>query len=134
MKKVLANLILINILAILLLPSLVLGAVPLSGSAPSPPPAPQALAAVGGIELENPIQVDSIQELVNGVIDWVIIFGMALAPLMIIIAAYYFITAMGDPAKIKKARDIIFWTIVGIVIILLSKGIILIIQNILTVQ
>lgn len=89
---------------------------------------------IQAIELRNPIQADSIQELVDSVISWVITFGMVLAPLMIIIAAYYFITAMGDPAKIKKAKDIILWTIVGIVIILLSRGIILIIQDILTVQ
>ena len=89
---------------------------------------------IQAVELTNPIQAESIQELVDSVVTWVITFGMAIAPLMIIIAAYYFITAMGDPAKIKKAKDIILWTIVGIVVILLSKGIILVIKDILAVE
>jgi hypothetical protein len=41
---------------------------------------------------------------------------------MIVVSAIIFMTAAGRPEKIKLARRIIFWTVVGFLFILFSKG------------
>ena len=131
MKKVLANLILINILAILLLPSLVSAAVPPPRMAVPPPRSPQFAAAAGGIEIKPPITITTIPELVEVITNWAFWLGMVLAPLMILVGAFYFLTAAGDPKRIATGKKVILWTIVGLGIILFSKVIISIIESIL---
>lgn len=51
------------------------------------------------------------------------------AVLFILVAAFNFLTAKGDPAKITSARNQILWAIVAIVIALLSVGAAQIINN-----
>ncbi|MFA5013625.1 MAG: hypothetical protein WC520_03650 [Candidatus Paceibacterota bacterium] len=66
------------------------------------------------------------------ILDRVFIFlsniAFAVVPLMIIWAALIFITAGGNPEKITKARQIILYAVIGLVIILFSRGIIATIQ------
>jgi len=84
-----------------------------------------------GIEIEPPINVKTIPELVNVITTWAFLLGMILAPLMILVGALYFMTAGGSPERVKTGQKIIFWTIVGLGIILFSKVIISIIEGIL---
>lgn len=84
-----------------------------------------------GIEIEPPINVLTIPELVNVITTWAFYLGMILAPLMILVGALYFMTAGGNPERVKTGQKIIFWTIVGLGIILFSKVIINIIEGIL---
>ncbi len=83
------------------------------------------------VTIDNPINATSIQAIISNVADFAFLMGVIIAPIMIVIAGFYFITAMGEPAKIQKARQFLTWTIVGLVIILLSKGIVVLIVNIL---
>jgi len=53
---------------------------------------------------------------------------------MIIVAAFYFLTSGGDPEKVRTAKRIILWTFIGLIIVLLGKGIISIIWQILGVS
>lgn len=83
------------------------------------------------IEIENPLNATSFEAIINNVINF--IFGLAvfIAPLMIIIAGGLFITSGGDISKIEQAKKIILWTVVGFAIILLSKGVLGIIKQLL---
>lgn len=51
------------------------------------------------------------------------------AVLFILMAAFNFLTAKGDPAKITSARSQILWAIVAIIIAMLSVGAASIISN-----
>jgi hypothetical protein len=66
------------------------------------------------------------------ILDRVFVFlsniAFTVSPLMIIWAALIFITAGGNPDKITKARQIILYAVIGLVIILFSRGIIATIQ------
>ena len=53
-----------------------------------------------------------------------------MAPLMFIVAGFYFMASAGDPTKIKQAKDIAIYTAIGLAIVMLAKGIIEVIQNI----
>lgn len=78
----------------------------------------------GGIPigLINPLEADTLEEAINAFINFLFFLAMAIAPILIIYAAFLLLTAAGDVAKIRKARQIILWTLVAVAIILLAKG------------
>jgi len=86
------------------------------------------------VVISNPLTSTSVEGIVSGLSNFVLKVGLAVAPVMIIVAGFFYITAQGDPEKIKKANNIIFWTIVGLGVILLSKGIVAIIKELLKVK
>lgn len=76
----------------------------------------------GIIGLLNPLKAKTLIEAINALINFLFILAMALAPILIIYAAYLILTAGGDAAKISKARTIILWTLIAVAIILFAKG------------
>ena len=82
------------------------------------------------IEIENPVEAETIDELVENIINFIFYLALLIAPIMFIIAGLAFITAAGDLAKVQRAKDIVLWTVIGLVIVLLAKGIIAIIKEI----
>lgn len=79
---------------------------------------------------ENPLKACSFEDLIGRIINFIFAVSLVLTPLMIIIAGFYFITAAGNPEKIKTAKDIILYTIIGLVIVLLSKGLVDVIKDV----
>lgn len=87
---------------------------------------------VSAITIENPLEADTIEELIDAIIDFIFWVAVALAPLMVLIGAFYFITSGGDPAKLQTAKNIILYTVIGLAIVMLSKGVISAIKMILS--
>lgn len=88
----------------------------------------------GAVEISNPLKWDNIEDLVYAIIDFIFAVATALVPLMIVIAAFYFVTSAGNPQQITTAKKIILYTVIGYAIILLSKGLILVLKEILGVK
>lgn len=97
---------------------------------PAPPPGEEIECPPGSICISNPIKADTFAELIDNIIDFIFNIALLIAPIMFIIAGFSYITAAGDPAKIKKSGDIVIWTGIGLIVVLLSKGIIQVIQDI----
>lgn len=76
------------------------------------------------VTITNPLQSNTFTELLNRIVDFLFYLALGVAPLMIIIAGFYFITAEGDPAKVERAKNIIKWTVIGLLVIFCSKGLI----------
>jgi len=85
------------------------------------------------ITIENPLRADTITELIEGILNFIFWVATALAPLMIVIAGFYFLTSGGNPQQIATAKRIILYTVIGYAIIITSKGLILILKEILGV-
>lgn len=81
--------------------------------------------------IRNPLEFESLEQLLDAIIDFLIKIGAPLAVIMIIYAGFTWMFAAGEPEKISKARSIIIWTIVGYSIILVAKGILLVVQSVL---
>jgi hypothetical protein len=81
--------------------------------------------------IENPLDVDSFEDIINKIIDFIFNIALVLAPLMIVWAGGLYITSGGNPDKITKARNIIIYTLTGFAVILLSKGFVVIIKQLL---
>ncbi|MBZ9569572.1 hypothetical protein KJA16_01450 [Patescibacteria group bacterium] len=84
----------------------------------------------GAIRIPNPLEAETFEELIENLIDFIFWVAAAIVPLMIIIAAFYFITSVGNPDKVRTAKSIILWTVVGFTIVLLAKGIVSVIKQI----
>jgi len=84
-----------------------------------------------GIGFENPIEKESIAEVITGIVDWVYKIALILAPLMIILGGFYLVTAAGDPERVNTGKKIITWTIVGIVVVLLATSVKVVIESLL---
>jgi len=76
----------------------------------------------------NPTKFTEFDELIESIADFLFYIAMVVVPLMILIAAFYFITAAGDASRIGTGKAIIIWTLVGGAIIILAKAIIEIIR------
>ena len=89
------------------------------------------LLILAEVVIENPIDTDTFQELINNIITFIWWIALALLPLMIVVAGFYFVTAAGDPAKVEKAKGIILYTVIGFIIILLARGFVELLRTIL---
>ncbi len=71
----------------------------------------------------SPIQTpEKIFEILSGIVKWTYTIFFIVAVFFILVAAFNFLFARGDPEKIKSARSQILWAVVAIAIALISIG------------
>ncbi len=75
-------------------------------------------------------QSTSISELILKIITFILDIALILAVLAIIIAGLYLITSQGDEGQKDKAKRIIFYAIIGILLILFSRAIVMVVNSI----
>ena len=85
------------------------------------------------IRIENPITAGSFEEIIDNVIDFVFKIAIVLAPLMVVIGGFLLLTAGGNISQVGRAKSLLLWTAIGFLVVLLSKGILAIINQILGV-
>ncbi len=83
------------------------------------------------VKIENPLQWNSFAELLEKIAVFLFKISLPVGSLMIMIAAFYFLTSAGNPEKIEKAKNIIIWALVGIIVLYLSLAIGNLINNVL---
>lgn len=86
-------------------------------------------------KLISPLKATSPQDLITYIINNLIfkflLFGFVV---MVMVGGYYLISSQGSPDKIQKGKRIIFYAILGLILLLLAWGIIYLIQNVLGVK
>lgn len=83
------------------------------------------------IDIPNPIEAESFDVIINNIIDFIWGIALVLAPLMIVWAGILLVTAAGNSDQIRKAKNIILYTLAGFIVILLSKGLVTILRDML---
>lgn len=68
--------------------------------------------------------------LLDTLVDWLFAILLIVAALFIILAAFYFVTAAGDPDKTKKARDFVLYALIGVLVAFAARGLVLFIGKI----
>lgn len=81
-----------------------------------------------------PATPDKVFQVINTITNWIFAFLLFAAVLVIIIAAFIFLTSAGDPEKVAKARNYILYAIVAIVVAFLAKAIIMLVARVLGVE
>lgn len=85
------------------------------------------------ITIENPLKAKTFEELTGNIINFIFYIAIAIAPLMIIIGAFYILTAGGDEKRVTIGKNIITYTLIGLAIVMLAKGIVAVIKQIIGV-
>jgi hypothetical protein len=85
----------------------------------------------GVIGIENPLKAEKFEDIINNVIDFIFNIAIVISPLMIIYAAFLFVTSAGSIDQVNQAKKVIIYTLTGFAVILLAKGFIGIIKELL---
>lgn len=72
------------------------------------------------IELENPIKAQNIPELIKDLTNYILGITSSVMLILMIIAGYRYMTAGGNEERAKNAKNAIKWTIIGLLIILVT--------------
>ncbi|MDO8559274.1 MAG: pilin [bacterium] len=86
-------------------------------------------------KLDNPLgATTTFQILLNKIIDFIFWVGMALAPVMLIVAGFMYVISSGSPQKVEQAKKIIIYTVIGLIVLLLAKGLVTVLESIIGVN
>ncbi len=85
----------------------------------------------GSVCICNPLPSQTLEEVIDNLIDFIFSISIVVAPLMIVWAGGLYITSAGSEDKIKTAKNIIVYALSGLAVVLLAKGLVAIIIQIL---
>jgi hypothetical protein len=72
---------------------------------------------------------DAVTSTIESVTDWIVTISLGLATLMYIVGGFLWMSDAGNAERVKTAKSIIVSTTIGLVIILMAKGMISIVQG-----
>lgn len=75
-----------------------------------------------GVDIGPVISKNNIVELITAVIDFIFYVTLPITGIMILVAAFFFITAAGEPEKINAAKKLIIYAVIGLFIVFLAKA------------
>jgi uncharacterized membrane protein len=106
----------------------VVPALAMADSAVTPPPG-SAAGSGGTVPTTGITSLQSILDELCVVFAWMFYFLIVVAVIFVIVAAFKYLTAGGDPEKVKSAGATLLYAAVAIGVALLAKAIPLIISN-----
>lgn len=71
---------------------------------------------------------DDVIRIFERIANWLFSFLLIAAVIMIVVAGFLFVTAGGKPEQITKARNIIIYALIGVVVAVLARGLVDLIQ------
>lgn len=81
------------------------------------------------VKLQNPLKVNSIEEVIYLGIDLLIYVGVAFSIIAIIFVGFQFVMAQGNPKEIDVAKKRFLNIIIGLAVLISSKVIVEIVKN-----
>ena len=81
------------------------------------------------VELDNPLKVDTIEELLYEILQIFIVIATPIVIFFIIYAGFMYVTARGNPANLEKAHRALIYALIGGVLIIDAVAIGEIIKN-----
>lgn len=79
---------------------------------------------INKIEFNNPSSLNSVQMVTDSITNWLLSVTVGIAILFLIIGGIYYITAAGDNKQIEEAKKIINYTVIGLIVILISYSLV----------
>lgn len=90
---------------------------------------PAVFSSVGIELIINPLECEDIYCLITLLTNYLFIIAFLLAPVLILVAAFYFVTSGGNPDRVAYAKKIIFNAVIGLLVISLARAFVSIIQS-----
>lgn len=79
---------------------------------------PIIVVADAGPYLENPIKYKDARELFLGIIRFFLAGVAVVSTVMFIWGGYLFLTSGGNAEQVKKGKDVLLWSSIGIIVII----------------
>lgn len=89
---------------------------------------------VSAVEFQNPLEYETLEDLIDAIVKFIFYIAVVVAPLIIIVGAFYLLTSGGDPKKIGTGKNIIIYTLIGLAIIMFARGLLAMIESIIGVK
>ena len=91
-------------------------------------------AMAQSITIPNPLGSGGkdIPTLIDTIATWLLEIGTTIAVIIVIWAAFLFMTSGGNQEKVTMARKTLWYAIIGLALLILAKGVTSIIQNLLS--
>ena len=93
--------------------------------------AKRCITAENTTECYNDGENDPVQ-MVSSMLQWVIGIAGVVSAIFVVYGGISYITSTGDPGKVKKAKDMILYALIGLAIVGLSEIIVVFVSNIIT--
>ncbi len=74
------------------------------------------------IRLPNPLRINSLEALLDKVVTGLIYLAVPVVTLMILIGAFQMLFSGGDSSKFEKGKQTIYYALIGLVVVLLARG------------
>ena len=76
------------------------------------------------ITIPNPLgETSDVHTLIDKILNFLLGIALVLTPIMIVYAGFLYITAAGNEEKIKTANKVLIWTLIGLAVVLIAKGV-----------
>ncbi|MBI2577522.1 MAG: hypothetical protein HYV77_01615 [Candidatus Wildermuthbacteria bacterium] len=85
------------------------------------------------IPYENLPGMEAILQLGGVIFHWLLIIGLVIAPIVVLYAGFLFLTGGTNPENISKAKQVLLYAIIGLVVIILSGAVVNIVRDLLVV-
>lgn len=90
-----------------------------------------AQAQQGVPKLDNPLKVGTIPDLIDNITMYLVNIGGSIVVIMILIGAFKMLMAAGNENKFSEGKKTVTYAVIGMAVILLSRGAALIIKDVL---
>ncbi len=87
---------------------------------------------LSSIEIPNPLKTTSVIDIIDRIMNFMFLISIPIAMIMLMYAGFIYITSAGDSKKTSTAGQIIMYALIGFCIVLLAKGIVYVVQDVLT--
>lgn len=81
------------------------------------------------VNIPNPLVSGDIPTLIDKIATWLLGIGTVLATIVVLWAAFLFMTSGGNKDRVTQARQTLWYAVIGLTVLLLAKGVTLLIQN-----
>lgn len=82
------------------------------------------------VKYDNPLKATSFTGLMNDIADFLLLnIAPPIATIMVLWSAFLFMTSGGNEQKLTLAKKTLMWTVIGVTLLLLAKGIAYTIQK-----
>ena len=97
--------------SLLLLPVLVMAQ---SGTCPT---------TSGPNQIPNPLRYCEIVTIIDSILSYMSWLAVVLAPLLVLVGAFYIMSAGGDAKRLTTGKNFIIWAAVGFVLVIGARGV-----------
>ena len=78
---------------------------------------------------EHPGESLNLWTSLGKVVDYLFALLIIIATIFLVVAGILFVTAQGDPDKVKKARDFVLWALIGVIVGVLAYALVNFVQG-----